>query len=82
MQSLICGALNLNKLDRKEAAKVKQIERREIEEKVDVELEDERKVKKRKKRERKRKAEEEARRADKRRNDGPWGSERYKPCKH
>lgn len=79
MQSLICGALNqVNKLDRKDQAKVKKIERREIEEKVDVELEDERKVKRKKKRERKIKAAEES--AGKRRKDEGWGSgERYTP---
>lgn len=83
MQSLICGALNtVNKLDRKDAAKVKQIKRREIEEKVDSELADERKLKRRKKREqRKRKAEDDEK-AEKRRRDARWGVERYKPCNH
>lgn len=80
MQSLICSALNqISKLDRKDEAKLKQIERREIEEKVDMELTDERKVKKRKKRaERRRKAEEK----EKALGQGLGAVERYKPRSH
>lgn len=82
MQSLLCSALNqISKLDRKDEAKLKQIERREIEEKVDMELADERKMKKRKKRaQRRRKAEEEKARAEA--AGQMQGVEKYKPCNH
>lgn len=96
MQGFMCGVLNhVNKIDRKDQAKLKKIERREIEEKVDIELEDERKMKKKKmkkERERKERAEEEAKREAKKRNkheahghvaSSPGvGGEKHKPRKH